>query len=219
VVLVLEGTLQECCSWLLVVIFSRDFCLAATIAACFLPSVVLLLSLHSNATGRWYLLCLIRDLAFIGLALLDVLQDLSWMCTTDAARGFRVCGPLALAVSLSNVWDPARLYDVPHGWRRATEADWRAHGEEAHAAAPGEVYFDRVGWRGCEWDGVERFAFVTGDPVRNWLSAESRWNYIGALTHVDVPVSTSATPTEIPFAGLVCVRTTEATTPIGSTID
>jgi hypothetical protein len=117
---------------------------------------------------------------------------------------------LALAVSLSDVWDPARIFDVPLGWRRATDADWRANAAEAKAHNGGHcVYFRREGWNGidgCEWDGVDRVAFVTTDTREEsgfWLNAVCSWTSAG----LEYPIRTAAKPTAaITFAGLVCVR-------------
>lgn len=52
-----------------------------------------------------------------------VALDLSWMDTTDRAKGFRepkYFPALRFAVSKSNVWDKKKIYHAPRGFRWAT---------------------------------------------------------------------------------------------------
>ena len=131
------------------------------------------------------------------------------MCTTDAARGFRVCGPLALAVSLSDVWERERVYDVPTGWRHASEADVRAHMQAAHAADPGDVYANREGWYWCMWEGVHREAFVCADTSEAsgaWQHADENWSEFGDCNSSTWKIRSANHPKGWEFAGLVCVR-------------
>ena len=109
----------------------------------------------------------------------------------------------------------AEVCPPPAGWRLATAAELVAAGFKVFMARhPRQNYYcGQAGWDGVEWEGVERFWFVTADwaavkpihggavradegegdlPSHGWTAAELR----GTLPNGH-------------FAGVVCVRASD----------
>jgi hypothetical protein len=132
------------------------------------------------------------------------LLDLSWMDRSDQAHGFRrVAGTrLALAVSVSSVWDEKRVYDVPDGFRWATSTEVLLEARKCTERHP--AYEDQAGWKHCTWpvgSRKERFGFVCSDSLQT-----------GKVQYSSHRIKEKAMAMSLDwarrdhFAGLVCIK-------------
>ncbi len=126
--------------------------------------------------------------------------NLEWMEISDSYRGFRIIPGtrLALAVSRSPVWDEHKVYDVPPGYRWATTAEVLT--EAPHSLDGGDAYFNKGGWEGCRWQGVERLAFVCVDSKNTGKVHAVR----SSLR--EYPMNRGVSYAREAFAGVLCYR-------------
>lgn len=135
------------------------------------------------------------------------------MDTSDEAHGFRAIEGTRLRLAVARkpqMWDEARVYDVPRGyhWASTVEAEMEVlqFCTEQHAA-----YFNQAGWNGCEWppkSGQYRDGFVFADSIATGKAIRARQPVIWRRRKVPHSMhwDNNAAYAREEFAGLVCIR-------------
>ena len=122
------------------------------------------------------------------------------METSDEYGGFKQSeyNPLVYyAVSKSNVWDKNKIYECPEGFHWASTAEASEIFKENKDSSGKYLYYNRGGWSGYTFNGLERYYFRFCDSDITFSAKHvGHYEEFQLVTYHHTSL----------FAGIVCIK-------------